>query len=354
MTAPKATDRPFVVCRHAAVSHSIWYPDFRYVGLLRELGVEVHVVTFGESSRGEVDGVPVWREPSLLSMARRIRRLRPGVLFLESPCPELVFVPLAARSWVRAPHPARHQARYRLQRVLLRRASRVSFLTPHQATLWNIRPDQEVELFAAVDVDFWSTPIERQRGFWEGGGLPVPQGPVICCVANLVRLKRQVELLRALVPLLQSRTDVTLVFAGRTYDDGVEADLRGLIAEEALDRQVWLAGALSHEDLRQLYAWSDIHVLNSETEMMCMSMWESMSAGVPTLIPDIPQLTLLFPELPAHGDGRQLAANVAKLLTDPNLGRKLIDRHRDQLWRADVHRHDETFLREWRQLTAAS
>ena len=57
--------------------------------------------------------------------------------------------------------------------------------------------------------------------------------------------------------------------------------------------------------------------------------------------------------MPAHSDAGQLRKRVSALLADPERRCELVARHRDQVWRADVHRHDETFMREWRRLAAA-
>jgi glycosyltransferase involved in cell wall biosynthesis len=194
-------------------------------------------------------------------------------------------------------------------------------------------------------------PIEKDPQFWERHGMQRPEGPVIACVGQIIRRKRPVEIFDSLAPVLQSRKDVTLVFAGETFEPEVERTLRYHISAEGLADRVLLPGVIRpREELRQLYSWADIHVLNTVWESQCMVLYESLAAGVPTLIPAIPELTSAFPNLPAHRNGDELKHNVMTLLDDPDFRTRLVRSSKPYLEWAYNESHDRTIHRlctEW-------
>src|SRR5205823_2556975 len=136
-------------------------------------------------------------------------------------------------------------------------------------------------------------------------------------VAQIRALKRQSQLVEALAPLLKERRDITLAFAGWTLEEAEEAATKAAIARNGLNGRVILLGNLGREDLRQLYAWTDVHAINSTTETQCLVLYESLAARRPTLIPRLPQLTSQFPGLLAHDTKQELLANARRLLDDP-------------------------------------
>src|SRR5205085_2024511 len=153
---------------------------------------------------------------------------------------------------------------------------------------WKTRDGQLLDLPYPIDLEFWSEPVHREARFWASRGLPPPHGRVISYVGQIMELKRQAQLVEALAPLLAERPDVTLAFAGWTVEEAEEAAIRAAITRYELDGRVILLGNLGREDLRQLYAWTDVHAINTSSETACMVLYESLAARRPTLIPKLP------------------------------------------------------------------
>lgn len=327
--------------------HSIWYSTARPVGLLVERGVDVQIVT-ARPGRNQVDGVPIHSAPSLVQMAWTIRRLRPQALFLESPCGALTLSLLCSRTWVRTPIASESAAKLWLQRRLAARVASLSVTNPHDDALWP--SDARDDVPYPVDTSFWSTPEPQDPGFWSRWGWSEPAGQVVSYVSNLLPRKAQVDLVNWLAPVLAEQPDRCLVLAGSSFDDDYVAAVQAAVTRLGLGSQVLLTGGLSALDVRQLFSWTDLHIVNTTAETQCMAVFESLAAGVATLIRDIPVLTTAFPGLPAHAGAADLQASVRRLLGDP-LGRdQILAGVAERLRWADVQRHDRLVLtraQEW-------
>jgi glycosyltransferase involved in cell wall biosynthesis len=318
-----------------------WTHDSRVALVLDEIGFEVHAVT-GECV-APWKSLQVWEEPSRFSAIRRIARLSPHVLFCEGGAWHLYALPFARHTWVRSPTRSSSPTKDLVQRVLLKRADAVSICNPWERTRW--QDYRLVNLPYPLDTGFWSLRVERDPNFWTRRNLATPPGPLIVCVGSIISGKRPVQLFEGLAPFLQERDGATLLFAGETFQVEVEAELRSKVSQAGLEDRVHLPGAFRpREELRQLLAWADVHVLNTVAETQCMALYESLAAGVPTLIPAIPHLTLAFPNLPAHANVEELRRNVAAVLDNPSLGSELVESSQAYLKWADNSAHDRTVM----------
>lgn len=336
--------RGVAVLNYSARPAEIAHPVFRPLLLLREAGFEVHSVTRGDTSeRVEVDGVVAWVEPTTVSAARRMASLRGELAFVESSSYGVLFGRLGRRSWIRNPQPASHPHLRRLQGVALRAFDAVSFTNPAAPAQWTLRPSQFVDLAYPVDVEWWAQPRPRRPSWWTDRGWPMPQGPVLVCNAALTRNKRQAEMLDALTPFLRANRGAVLVLVGHAAEPEAAAGLAVQPRALGVGDQVRLTGWVSHDDIRDLWAWASVGIINSASETQCIAIYEALACGVPTLISAIPQLTTQFPNLPAHADGRQLLANLERLLAEPRLREALVESSRPRLAWADIERHDELF-----------
>lgn len=330
-----------VAVLHDAFPATIDYPTAREARVLRDLGYEVHVVELGPRSSTRWEGVQRWSEPTRAGVVRRLARLRPQLCMAEGATWMLLGLPFAQHTWTRVTGVSVQPLKRRAQQRLLPRARHVSFLNPHDEQQFALPPGKVVDLAHAVDIAFWSDAPERDAEFWQRRGLTVPEGPVLCYAAQLMRRKRQRELVDWLGPLLQDRPDVRLVLAGGTVEPDEEAAARASAVRQGIEGQVVFIGPLSpREEVRQLYAWSTVHVINTAAEMECMVLYESLAGGTPTLISDIPELTSAFPALLKHADGEQLRANVTALLDDPALRDAQVRSARARLPWADNTTHD--------------
>lgn len=329
---------------HDRMPHSITMPTARPALLLREAGAEVHVVDIGPRGRDEDEGVLKWHCSSRVAAALRVATLRPDFLFLEGSTWHLMLLPLSRRSWVRATGRSERPVVATAERLMIRAASVVSVSNPDHAERWQLPKGRLLELAYPVDIDFWSAPVERSPEFWQRRGLPTPPGPVVTYVAQLMKRKRQTEMVSALAPVLRDRPDVRLVFAGAPVEPGAEDALRATAKGAGVAEQVHVLGPVSPpEELRQLYAWTTVHAVNSAWETQCMVVYESLAAGVANAVSALPVLTTAFPDVPAHEDDDALRRNVVHLLDDAEARAAVVRESRDRLRWADIRRHDEVF-----------
>lgn len=321
------------------------HPGRRPLLLLKQAGFQVHIVTRGERAVSvPVDGALGWSEPSTLGVVRRILALRPELLFSESSTYATVFGDLAARSWIRNPRQASRPFARRVQQVALRRFDAVSFTNPSEAAMWPVSREQAADLPYPVDVNWWRERVPRRESWWTDRGWQVPEGPVLVCNASFDRNKRHAELLDWLAPLLRATPSAVLVLFGhRWFEPPVWEMVNSRPAELGVGGQVRVTDWISYEEIRELLAWSSLTLINSLRETQCLAVYEALSAGVPTLISAIPELTSQFPHLPAHSSGEELRANVQRVLDRPDLARHLVELSEDRVAWADIRRHDQVF-----------
>jgi glycosyltransferase involved in cell wall biosynthesis len=172
----------------------------------------------------------------------------------------------------------------------------------------------------------------------------VPEGPVLVCNASFDRNKRHAELLDWLAPLLRSEPSAVLVLFGHRWFDPQVWELVNVRPRElGIGAQVRVTDWISYPEIRELLAWSSLTIINSLRETQCLAVYEALAAGVPTLISAIPELTSQFPNLPAHATGEVLRANVRRVLSEPELGRSLVESSQERVGWADITRHDQVF-----------
>jgi glycosyltransferase involved in cell wall biosynthesis len=315
-------------------------------------GYDVEVISMGQPGTGELDGLPVWTEDSRRRLAQRLHQRRPDLLFVEGGGgSSLSMFPFARHLWIRSPTVSLRLGGRRLQQLLMRRIDAVSITNPADQLRWRLREGQLVDLPYPVDVEYWRQPVARDPGWWLDRGLDAPTGPVLTYISNVVPGKRQADLVQALDPLLSSRPDVHLVIAGRSFDEQARSALQATIAAATASNRIHYVGEVTHEQARQLYAWTAVHIVHTGLpETQCMVIYESLAAGVPTLISDVATLTSAFPHLPAHGTAEQLRANVSMLLSDPKMAQTAVDMSVGRVAWAHVDRHDSLLLTETERL----
>jgi glycosyltransferase involved in cell wall biosynthesis len=271
--------------------------------------------------------------------------VRPQLLFVEANANGVALAPLAARSWIRNPAPAASPRGRRLQQAFVHRVNAVTFTNPALGREWSFDERRHIDLAYPVNLEWWTSPMPKRESWWTDRGRSVPGGPILVCNSAYVRGKRVVELLEMLAPFLRERPSSVLVCVGHQYADPETAEkLTRRPAELGLDDQVVITGRIPQDEIRDLLAWTDVSLINSLRETQCMAIYESLAAGVPTLISAVPTLTSQFPTLPAHRDEIQLCSNLERVLSDQQFARELIDSTRERVSWADPARHDEMFF----------
>jgi len=320
--------------------------------LLVEDGWDVHLVGRGPTGSTTREGATWWAEPTKARRLARLAQLRPELLLNEWSSYGMLARPFARFTWERNPAVARSALKRPLQKALLRCASAVSYTNPAHQQQWPDQGTRLVDLAYPVELARWREPVARDRSIWDQVGVPVPVGPLLVSVANLLRRKRQAEVMHWIAPLLRERPDVRLDFVGSPdLEPDVAAEIKGVVAEWGLEEQVHLLGWLPREDTHRVYAWATAMVFNSELETQCMSVYEALASGVPVLLPAQPEMVTAFPALPSHDGPASLQENVRWLLDHPEAGPELVDACADRLRWADVGRHDELFRSSVARLT---
>ena len=144
----------------------------------------------------------------------------------------------------------------------------------------------------------------------------------LLCVAHIRPLKGQQTLVEALDRLHNQSVELALV--GGTKDEHYELELRNLIGELGLGKQIRLVGRLEGDDLAHAYAEADIFVLPSLYEAYGIVIQEAMSFGLPVVASDvggIPEQVRDGVEgfLVPPGDPSALTEALHRLIEDPEL-----------------------------------
>ena len=142
-------------------------------------------------------------------------------------------------------------------------------------------------------------------------------GPVVVMLAAMEERKRHIALLRAMAPVLRQRPGMRLVLAG----DGPEAQaIQREITEQRLTEQVRLCG--HRKDPDALLAMASLSVLVSEREGLPRVAVQSMAAGVPMVITDLPGIDEIIQNgvngrVTNSSDLTETARVIAELLSNP-------------------------------------
>ena len=323
---------------------TVEYATYLPAKFLRDAGFETHIVSRGRQTyEKDVEGVHCWIEQGSAAASRRVLALRPEFMFVESSSYGALYGLVGRASWHRNPPPARRRASIALQRVALHAFDAISITNPAHEKWWNVKRSQRVDFPYPVDVAFWSEPVAKDPRVWASLGVDTPTGPVLVYVANLLRRKRQIELVDGLAPLLREQPDMRLVLVGNPFEEGVQEEILERRARQGVEAQVVLTGGMERDGIRQVLAWASLSVVHSEFETQLMTLYESLAARVPAVIPDIPELTSQFPQLLHHANDDQLRANVTRMLADDAARASQLEVVQPQLALADRRRHDELF-----------
>jgi glycosyltransferase involved in cell wall biosynthesis len=178
----------------------------------------------------------------------------------------------------------------------------------------------------------WLVPNAVDPGFLDTATVPVTP-PQLVCVANVMPVKNQNQLIRSLDPLAK-QLPFKLVFIGNAnYDEPFGREFIELIRNRPWCHH---RGFADRESLKAALAVSSALVLPSLEENCPMAVLEAMAAGVPVLaaqVGGLPDLIkdgatgLLFdPNNPV-----QIRAGVQMILSEPRLAGELARRARQEV-----------------------
>ena len=208
--------------------------------------------------------------------------------------------------------------------------------TPWRRTLMRLAmlPAQRVVAVWTAGLDTLRTVLPEDRVALIGNGVPVEkfvesprtnEPPRILFVGLLTPRKGVVDLVTASRRLHELGVVHELDLLGGTPDEGpgAEAEVRA-----ALDGTPRLLGTRPPDEMPAAYAAADVFCLPSWWEAMPLSVLEAMASGLPVVATDVGDVRQLVVDgetgyvVPAR-DPEQLAAALEKLMTDPELRRRM-------------------------------
>jgi glycosyltransferase involved in cell wall biosynthesis len=302
-------------------------------------GEEVVVVSLEEPPDGpmgaeyEAQGVRLIRkrkQPGIdVSLWPQLWRLFRGVALVHThnPPPLLYAGPAAkaARAaWVHTKHGENSMPKKR--RALLRQAARFcdAYVAVSESTAAQARADGDVDerklltIENGIDLSRFAPSAEQRAAV--RAELELPRDAfVVGSVGRLVTEKNQARLIGAMAPLLSPA--VRLILVG----DGPErATVERAIAALG-DKAAFVRLLGSRRDVPRLYGAFDVFALSSDSEGLPLVVIEAMASGLPvvsTAIGGIPAVVVdsVTGALVPAGDGRALAAALARLAASPTLG----------------------------------
>ncbi len=153
----------------------------------------------------------------------------------------------------------------------------------------------------------------------------------ILCVANYLPGKGLIYLLEAFAQI--NRNNFTLHLVGNPLKSSHHTNLKKIVAESNLTKEVFFENGAERAKINQLYSTADIFVLPSLKETFGIVLIEAMYYGLPiitTNVAAIPELIidgengLLVP--PANS--QELATALSKLMQNPNLSKQMGEKGR--------------------------
>lgn len=152
-----------------------------------------------------------------------------------------------------------------------------------------------------------------------------PRKPVVLVLAAFEPRKRHIPFLDAMAKVIANHPDLRILFAGT---GPIERDVRAAVSRLGLESHVTFCG--HRNDPHALIALADLCVLTSEREGLPRVVVQSIAAGTPVLVSDIPGIDEILHDgvngliTDAH-DLDDTAQHVSALLADPDALAKLAE-----------------------------
>ncbi|HKP17782.1 MAG TPA: glycosyltransferase [Gaiellaceae bacterium] len=165
------------------------------------------------------------------------------------------------------------------------------------------------------------------EGAWFEDGPPAParERARLLSVARFEPPKDPALIVEAVAELRRRGRDLDLVLVG---DGPLRAQVEGRIRELGLTGSVTLAGGVGHEQLQSYYRSADVFCLSSSSEGVPVVLMEAMASRVPVVAPRLDGVRELVDDersglLFRPGDAVSLASSLERLVSEPELGRRL-------------------------------
>jgi len=185
--------------------------------------------------------------------------------------------------------------------------------------------DRVISIPTGVDREFFE--VERNKDVAEKYGLS-KDSPVITNVGILRSVKGHEITLQAVKSVVKAVPEARFLIVG---DGPARQRLENLVDEFGIREYVLFTGFV--RGISEIYSFSDVAVLSSWSEGLPQSLIQAMAAGVPvvaTAVGGVPEVVIHEETgiLVEAGDSEGLAEGIIKLLKDPELCKRLVERAR--------------------------
>lgn len=159
-----------------------------------------------------------------------------------------------------------------------------------------VGPERIVKVINGVNVDVYNdknvdrTEIEELRNRY---GLQNKK--IIIQVGSVCDRKNQLGTLKLLLPIMKRVPDLAMIYAGGIIDPDYAQEIQNFAKEEGVSDRVLYMGEVSPgKELNNLYALSDVAIMNSKSEAFALVIAEALSARKPIFICDEIMRSLAF------------------------------------------------------------
>jgi glycosyltransferase involved in cell wall biosynthesis len=172
--------------------------------------------------------------------------------------------------------------------------------------------------------DFCPCGEDRRRELRRAMSLP-PAARVVVFTGRLAPQKALPYLLGAFALVTRLHPEAILALVG---DGPSRAELEGRVGELGLERNVRFVGMIDRTGVREWLQASDVFALISPLEGFSCALLEAMSAGLPSVVSEIPANTQLVDDevhglVTRFGDEQAIARAIERLVKDPSLCSRL-------------------------------
>lgn len=181
------------------------------------------------------------------------------------------------------------------------------------------------------------SPTECEEDIGTGCRLTVPglePGRFFFFPATIIETKNHSVLIRAFAHVMRRFPDVRLVLCGSNWDSSLAGHLRRLAADLGVDFSLVHLGFVEESVKRAMYRRCCALVVPSQDESFNLCIWEAYSLDCPVIVSDDPELAEqvgVAALTTAVADHEDLARAMGRLLDEPDLRQRLIQRGRERL-----------------------
>lgn len=159
-----------------------------------------------------------------------------------------------------------------------------------------VNPERIIKVINGVNVDVYNDDnVDRNEIEKLKGKYGLQNKRIIIQVGSVCGRKNQLGTLRLLLPMMKKDPDLAMIYAGGIIDSEYAQEIQNLARKEGVSNRVLYMGEVSPgKELNNLYALSDIAIMNSKSEAFALVIAEALAARKPIFICDEIMRSLVF------------------------------------------------------------